>query len=160
MAVRQLLVSTAVVVGLTLVAAASASSAIELREPAGSSSRVQLTGGKGVAILHSEDGSAYGGVRTGRIRVVDPRRGQATTVTVSGCEQLLHPEPRVTLCIGERLGFTVLKGVWTVTLRGGGINASAVARGNLRLKGTRGTYSLDGAAAKRWPRIMRTFKLG
>ena len=160
MAVRQLLASTAIVVGLTLAAAASASSAIELREPAGSSSRLQLTGGKGIAIVHSEDGTAYGRVAEGRIKVVDPLRGKDTKVSLSGCEERRHPAPRTTVCIGESLGFTVQYGVWTVTLRGRGINSSAVARGWLKLKGTRGRYSIDGADPKRWPRIMRTFKLG
>jgi DNA-binding response OmpR family regulator len=137
MAVRQLLASTAIVVGLTLAAAASASSAIDLREPAGSSSRVQLTGGKGIAIVHSEDGTAYGRVAEGRIKVVDPLRGKDTKISLSGCEERRHPAPRTTVCIGESLGFTVQYGVWTVTLRGRGINSSAVARGWLKLKGTR-----------------------
>jgi len=160
MAVRQLLVSTAIVVALTLAAAASASSAIDLREPAGSSSRVQLTGGKGIAIVHSEDGTAYGRVAEGRIKVVDPLRGKNTDVSLAGCEERRHPAPRTTVCIGESISFTVQYGVWTVTLRGRGINSSAVARGWLKLKGTRGRYSIDGADPRRWPRIMRTFKLG
>ena len=160
MAVRQLLASTAIVVGLTLAAAASASSAIDLREPAGSSSRLQLTGGKGIAIIHSEDGTAFGRVANGRIKVVDPLRGQDTKVLLSGCEERTHPAPRTTVCLGEDIRFVVQYGVWTVTLRGTGINASAIARGWLKLKGTRGRYSIDGADPRRWPRIMRTFKLG
>jgi hypothetical protein len=160
MAVRQLLVSTAIVAGLTLAAAASASSAIELREPAGSSSRVQLTGGKGIAIIHSEDGTAFGRVASGRIKVVDPLRGKDTKVSLAGCEERRRPAPRTTVCLGDAISFTVQYGVWTVTLRGTGINASAIARGWLKLRGTRGRYSIDGADPKRWPRIMRTFKLG
>lgn len=160
MAVRQLLASTAIVVALTLAAAASASSAIDMRAPAGSSSRVQLTNGKGIAILHSEDGTAFGRVGSGRIKVVDPLRGKDTTVSLSGCDERRHPAPRTTVCIGEDVRFVVQFGVWTVTLRGSGINASAIARGWLKLRGTRGRYSIDGADPKRWPRIMRTFKLG
>ena len=160
MAVRQLITSTAIVVGLTLAAAASASSAIQLREPAGASSRVQLTGGKGLAIIHSEDGTAFGRVANGRIKVVDPLRGKETKVSLSNCDERRHPAPRTTVCIGDAIGFTVQFGVWTVTLRGTGINSSAIARGWLKLRGTRGRYSIDGAPSKRWPRVMRTFKLG
>jgi len=72
MAVRQLLVSTGVVVGVTLLAA-SAASAMVLRAPAGTSSRVQLTKGKGIAIIKSNDGTAYGRVVYGRITIVVPR---------------------------------------------------------------------------------------
>jgi hypothetical protein len=160
MAVRQLLASTAVVAGLTLAAAASASSAIELRAPAGSSSSVQLNGGKGIAIVHSEDGTAFGRVASGRIKVVDPLRGKDTEVRLWGCEERRRPAPRTTVCIGDDIHFRVLVGVWTVTLRGSGINSSAVARGYLRLRGTRGRYSIDFSDPRRWPRIMRTFKLG
>lgn len=160
MAVRQLLASTAVVVGLTLAAAASASAAIELRAPAGSSSRVQLSNGKGIAILHSEDGTTLGVVVNGRIKVVDPLRGKDTQIRLWGCEERRRPAPRTTVCLGDDIHFSVLVGVWTVTLRGRGINASAVARGTLRLRGTRGTFSIDGGAARRWPSVMRTYKLG
>ena len=156
---RRLLTSLGLVSGVALLATASAF-AFHLRAPEGSSSRVQLTNGRGLAIIKSNDGTSYGRVAHGRITIDDPVRGKDTKVAVSGCDETRHPTPRTTVCIGDALGYSVQYGVWTVTLRGRGINASAVARGTLRLKGTRGRYSIDGAASRRWPRIMRTFQLG
>lgn len=156
---RQVLVSTGLVVGVTLLAA-SAASAMVLRAPAGTSSRVQLTNGKGIAIVKSNDGTAYGRVAHGRITVVDPVRGKATAVSLSNCAERRHPAPRTTVCIGDNIGFSVQYGVWTVTLRGRGINASAVARGVLRLRGVRGRFSIDGGPSRRWPRVMRSYALG
>jgi hypothetical protein len=159
MTVRQLLVTTAFVAGLTLVGAASASAA-PLRAPEGSSSRVQLTGGKGLAIVKSNAGTAYGRVAKGRITIVDPPRGKETKVSVSNCDEIRHPKARTTVCIGDNIGFLVQYGAWTTTLRGRGINASAVVRGTLKLRGTRGRFSIDGGQSRKWPRVMRTYKLG
>jgi hypothetical protein len=159
MAVRQLLVSTGIVVCVTLVAAATAP-AMTLRAPAGKSSRVQLSNGKGTAILKSNAGTAYGRVGNGRITIFDPVRGKDTKVSLSNCDEVRHPKRRTTVCIGDNIGFTVQYGVWTATLKGRGINASAVARGTLRLRGVRGRFAIDGGASRRWPRVWRTYKLG
>jgi len=131
-----------------------------LRAPAGTSSRVQLTKGKGIAIIKSNDGTAYGRVVYGRITIVDPLRGKDTKVSLSNCDETRHPAARTTVCIGDNIGFSVQYGVWTATLRGRGINASAVARGVLRLRGVRGRFSIDGGPSRRWPRVMRSYTLG
>ena len=104
----------------------------------------KLTGGKGLAILKSNAGTAYGRVGKGRITIVDPPRGRQTKVSVSNCDEIRHPKARTTVCIGDDITFIVQYGVWTATLRGRGINASAVVRGMLKLRGTRGRFSIDG----------------
>lgn len=127
---------------------------------AGSSSRVWLEDGTGVAVLSSRDGAILGSIGRGRIVVVDSPRGSETDVDLSDCNVLRHVDRRTTMCQGRDISFSVVDGAWRVTLRGSDIDASAVARGSLRLHGRRGRYQIDDGAKRRWPRIARTFRLG
>ncbi len=46
------------------------------------------------------------------------------------------------------------------TLRGRGIAASAVVVGKVLLRGTKGTFSIDGGPRRKWPLNGQTYKLG
>jgi hypothetical protein len=140
---------------------ADAATAGPARDLEGSGSSLQLRGGRGTAVINSGagSGSALGAVARGKIIVLDPPRGEKTKVSLSGCEQLTRPSRRKTVCKGDQLGFSIVGGIWRVTLQGRGIEASAVATGWVRLQGTRGTYSINGSRPKPWPRRARTFRL-
>lgn len=119
--------------------------------------RVALENGRGVATFKSRDGALLGSVRRGRVVIRDVRRDSG--VSVSGCETTKRIQRRV-ICIGRELTFSIEKGAWFATIRGGGINASAVLRGTLTLMGTAGRVSIDDGPLRRWPRRVRTFELG
>jgi hypothetical protein len=127
----------------------------------GDGSTLQLRNGRGTAVINSGSGSGstLGAVARGKIVVVDATRGANTTVALSGCEEVRRPTAQKTVCIGTGLGFTIVGGIWRVTLQGRGIAASAVAQGWVRLRGTRGTYSINGSRFRAWPRATRTFTL-
>ena len=122
-------------------------------------SALALQKGRGTAAVHSRSGSLIATVRRGRITVVDRPTGARTTVRFFGCEQRLRPAPRTTTCIGRGLRVSVLNGSWITTLKGRGVNASAVVEGHLRIRGAGGTFSLDGRT-RAWPRVFRTYSLG
>ncbi len=123
---------------------------------------MSLQNGRGFATVNSNagSGSSFGKVGNGRITIVDAPRGAETKVTVRNCDQIRRPNRRTTVCIGDGIGFSLVNGIWKVTLKGRGINASAVATGSLRLKGTRGRFSIDYGDYRSWPRVARTYRLG
>ena len=119
--------------------------------------RVALEDGRGFARLASRDGAMLGSIRRGRVVIRDVRRDSG--VSVSGCETTKRFN-RSVICIGRELTFSVETGAWVATLRGTGIDASAVLRGSLTLVGTAGRVSIDDGPMRRWPRKLRTFRLG
>lgn len=129
------------------------------RELAGDGSALSLANGRGTAAVHSRSGSLLGSVRRGRIVVVNRPTGAKTTVRFWGCEERRRPTARKTVCIGQGLRVSVLSGSWSTTLKGRGVNASAVVEGRLRIRGQRGTFSIDGVN-RAWPREFRTYVLG
>jgi hypothetical protein len=129
------------------------------RQLEGEGSALSLVDGRGTAVVRSRSGSLLGTVRRGRIVVVDRADGPKTTVRLWGCEERRRPSARKTVCIGRGLHVSVLNGRWITTLRGRGINASAVVEGRLRIRGSRGTFSIDGVT-RSWPPEFRTYVLG
>ena len=125
---------------------------------AGDGASLSLENGRGTAAVHSRTGSLLGTVRRGRITVIDHPAGAKTTVRFWGCEERLRPAPRKTVCIGQGLRVSVLNGAWQTTFKGRRVNASAVAEGRLRLRGSRGTFEIDGVT-RRWPAVFRTYLL-
>ena len=125
----------------------------------GDGSALALVNGRGTAATHSRNGSLLGTLRRGRIAVVDRAGGAKTTVRFWGCEERRRPSPRKTVCIGRGLRVSVLNGSWITTLRGRRVNASAVAEGRLRIRGSRGTFAIDGVS-RSWPSEFRTYALG
>jgi hypothetical protein len=129
------------------------------RELEGAGSSLALMNGRGTAAVHSGSGSLLGTLRKGRITVFDRPAGAKTTVRFWGCEERRRPTPRKTVCIGRGLRVSVLSGSWITTFKGRRVNASAVAEGRLRLRGTRGTFAIDGVS-RSWPTVFRTYDLG
>ena len=122
---------------------------------------LSLDGGRGTALVVSNDGAILGSVRRGRVAVTDLRGGVATRVSTSGCERKWFPAPRKVVCIGWHLGFSALGGAWRVRLVGRGINASAVIHGSVTLdNGATGTYSIRGERPRPWPASAETYYLG
>lgn len=126
----------------------------------GSGEPLALENGRGRVMMASREGAVIGTIVRGRIGVVDFRRGAKTEIELSGCETRRRLKPRVRLCIGEDITFSVVKGRWLVRLRGTGINASAVLEGSVTLIGSAGTYEIgEDGRKRRWPRALRSFRL-
>jgi hypothetical protein len=118
---------------------------------------IELTNGSG-RVAMTLRGAALGTVGQGRITI---RVNSAKTdVRVEGDDvrtRLLADGG--TLYIGRNLRFRVYKGGWRVVLDGSAINASAVGRGVVGLRGT-GQYSLNGGSVAAWPGEWKTIRLG
>jgi hypothetical protein len=127
----------------------------------GSGEPLALEDGRGRVMITSRVGAVIGTIERGRIGVVDYPRGAKTEIELSGCETRRRPTPRLRVCIGHDITFSVVKGRWFVRLRGSGINASAVLEGSVSLIGRAGTYEVgEEGEPRRWPRILRSFRLG
>lgn len=120
---------------------------------------VSLENGRGVVVVTSRDGAMLGTIARGSVRIHDMPRGHVTSVRVWGCERRRRPARRTVLCVGRGLRFRIEYGTWRATLRGRGIDASAVVEGSLAIKGTRGTLIIEDEE-RRWPRELETFSLG
>ncbi len=121
---------------------------------------VQLEDGRGFATVVSREGAILGSVGRGRVTIRDFPRGERTSIQVWGCERRRRLGPRTRLCIGRDIRFVVSYGAWRVAMKGRDIDASAVVDGTLTLRGTAGTFSLEGDDPRRWPRSAETFELG
>jgi hypothetical protein len=153
--VRRLLLITALL-ALTLAPTASGQYS---RIVQGDASALELEGGRGYAIVVSEDGVLFARVARGQIVVGDRRGGAATDVDVSGCDSTRR-RGRTLICAGRNLSASIVDGRWRVALRGFGISATGMVEGSLTLRGTRGTYRIGSGDERRWPRRERTFRLG
>jgi hypothetical protein len=152
-------VAPLVLIALCALGLAPGAGAQPLRELVGFGSALSLDNGRGTAAVHSGSGALLGTVRRGRIIVVDRPNGANTNVRFWGCEERTHPAPRTTVCRGQGLRVSVLRGSWVTTLKGRRVNASAVVDGRLRIRGQRGTFSIDGVT-RSWPSTFRTYVLG
>jgi hypothetical protein len=132
------------------------------RGPDGTGSRLALAKGKGLAVVTSAEGSLLGTIVKGSITFTNYQRGAATKFNPKtwGCEKKRRLDRRTILCTGNDLHFSIVDGAWQAALRGRGIAASAVVRGKVKLRGTRGTYQIDDGPKTTWPRTATTFKLG
>lgn len=153
---RRLLLFTLLI---ALTTAPSAEARGLLHVAAASTDALLLERGRGIAVIASRNGAVLGHLRAGRLTVVD--LGRDSRVRVSGdVEKTEVLGRRTTRYSGKNIRFSILVGRWRVQLRGRGINASAQIRGVVRLRGTRGTYSIDNGDESPWPRRWRTFRLG
>ena len=126
---------------------------------AGEATSLELAGGHGAAVLRSRDGALLGTLAKGTLVVHDWSEGPETEIRISGCERFSWPARRTRECTGRRITFSVLAGAWRVSIEGSRINASAVLRGSVTLRGTRGTYAIGNGPDRRWPREAETFYL-
>ena len=126
---------------------------------AGEATALELAGGRGTAILRSRDGAVLGTLAKGTLVVHDWSEGPETEVRISGCERFSRPARRTRECTGRRISFSVLAGAWRASIEGSKINASAVLRGSVTLRGTGGTYAIGNGPARRWPHEPETFYL-
>jgi hypothetical protein len=138
---------------VTALTAASAASAIALRQSGGTA--LSLDRGRGVAWL-VDRGSALGRIKRGSIRVTNLPGG---SIHVGGWEHRRRTGRRTRVFWGRNLTFSIINGRWRVRLRGRGINVSAVAHGRLALAGRWGTYSIDYSDPQPWPRRKTAFPL-
>jgi hypothetical protein len=156
--------STVLPLALTaLVFVTSAVAGVPDRVPQGQGSALELKGGRGLAVITSNDGTVIVKIREGSITLVDYARGDKTTVPplrTWGCEKKSRPNRKTYICKGQGLHVTIQDGAWLLTLRGRGIGVSGGVTGKLLLRGTRGTYSIDYSAERDWPTEAQTFKLG
>jgi hypothetical protein len=147
---------------LALAGTAAASAAVAEREPTGVGSQLSLAGGKGMAVVTSQDGSILGTIKQGSITFTDYPRGLKTEFDARkwGCEKRKKLNKKTTVCSGTDLWFSIAGGAWMAALRGRGIAASAVVEGKVLLRGTKGTFSIDGGTRRKWPLKGKTYQLG
>jgi hypothetical protein len=143
---------------IALTAAPSAEAGGLVRFVSASTDALLLERGKGTAVIASRDGAILGRLRTGRLTIVD--LGGDSGVLVKGAEETERLGRRARTYSGTAIRFRVLVGRWRLRITGAGINTSAQIRGTVRLRGTRGRYSIDNSAERPWPRRWRTFRLG
>lgn len=145
--------SRALIVLATLGAALCAASAAGARGESG----IELSDGSGRAVLQMR-GAVLGTVGRGRVSV-KVLGGGATQVVLEGCRTRRTMPDATLVCTGDDIRFRVFRGTWRVAIDGDGINASAVGKGTIGLRGI-GTYSLGGAPAEPWPATSSTIRLG
>jgi hypothetical protein len=144
---------------VALTAAPSAEAGGLMQFASVSTDALLLERGKGIAVIASRNGAILGHLRAGRLTVVD--LGRNSRVRVRGeIEKTERLGPRAKAYWGTDIRFSILVGRWRVQIKGRGINASAQIRGTVRLRGTRGRYSIDNGEEHPWPRRWRTFRLG
>ncbi len=147
---------------IALAGSATASASIADREPTAAGSQLSLVGGKGMAVITSEDGSILGTIKQGSITFTDYPRGSATSFDPKkwGCEKRKRLNRKTIVCSGMNLHFSIAGGAWMATLRGRGISASAVVDGKVLLRGTKGTFKIDDGKRRKWPSKGQTYQLG
>jgi hypothetical protein len=124
---------------------------------AGGASGVELTNGKGRAVLTLR-GALLGTLDQGRILVrVDSLQ---TEVHVDGdrLHQRTLRDGRLSFS-GTNLRFRVFKGTWRVVIDGNGIDASAGGRGIVSVRGS-GLFSVDGQPPQAWTSQWQAVRLG
>jgi hypothetical protein len=137
------LLACSVVAGASLLGVARAA------EPEGGS--LSVVRGKGAVVLDLR-GSILGRVSVGTLRVTDQTPGDRYAALVVGRKVTQERiGPRTVVYRGSGLRFRMLGGGYRVTVRGTGIDVSAVGRGVVVLDGDprlpgedAGVYSLDG----------------
>ncbi len=159
---RSLIVLSLVASAFALTFAATASAGPAERVPAVAGKPLQLWGGKGLAVVTSQDGTILGTMKQGSITLTDYPRGKATTFAVRdwGCEKRKRLNKKTIVCSGQDLHYSIAGGAWLVSLKGRGIAASAVVAGKVLLRGTKGTFSIDMGKRQKWPTTGQTYKLG
>ena len=120
---------------------------------------LSLENGQGMAVVTSRSGAMLGTIDRGRVRITDLPRGHRTSVKVWGCERRRRLARRTVLCVGREIRFRIEYGTWRAVLQGRGIDASAVVEGSLAIRGSRGTFAIEGEE-RRWPDELDTFTLG
>ncbi|MGI8606002.1 MAG: hypothetical protein ACR2L0_02440 [Gaiellaceae bacterium] len=161
MATRRLLVLFTV--GLTLVGLtfgfAPAAEAGPPRTLSADKDLVNLNRGRGVARF-SGNGVLWGGFARGKIRVTDLPGGPPTEIRVYGAERVIVVDAITRIYTGRYVRFSIHTGRWKVAITARGINASAVLRGAMWLRGPAGTYAIEDSRARSWPLELTRFALG
>lgn len=121
--------------------------------------RVELKGGRGVALFRVR-GGLLGSFRRGTLRITDLPRGIETEIGVDGAENERRVNDRTVVYSGRNIRFYLLGGWWRARIQGRGIDVGAQVRGHLALVGSAGTYRLRDGDEHEWPEKRRVFRLG
>ena len=105
-------------------------------------------------------GGIIGKVDRGRVRIRDLRDDDGTDINVWGEEWSREIDSRTTVYGGKELRFRALGGAWRVRMKGRAIDASAAGRGLVLLRGTDGTFAIDGDEYRDWPDEPSAFRFG
>ena len=105
-------------------------------------------------------GGILGQIARGRVLIRDLPDRVGTDVNVWGADWKRVVDSRTTVYGGTGLRFRALGGAWRVRIVGRGIDASAAGRGEVTLRGARGTFSIDGGSYRSWPEDATTYQFG
>lgn len=139
---------------LAILMVALATAATAVAQP--SASGIELARGSGRAVLALQ-GAVLGALEHGRVTV--RILSDQTRWKVDGHEWSQRLASGAIVYGGEEIRFRLFRGRWRLVVDGTGIDASAVGRGTVTLRGM-GTYVLGGGAPKPWPKAPKTFRLG
>jgi hypothetical protein len=126
--------------------AVPASSAARERSP--NDGTLSVRDARGTITLNVR-GGVIGSFNSGRVTITDPIDGDGTGPIVTGEDfPPIERSETTTTWRGTKVRFRIIGGAFRVTIRGRGINLSAVGRGNVTLNGAGteddGTYSVNG----------------
>jgi hypothetical protein len=121
-------------------------------------SGIELVDGSGQATLTLR-GALLGGLERGRLAIAIRAGREQPEILVLGADWERVLDSGTTVYGGRELRFRVFRGAWRVRITGSGINASAVGKGTVGLRG-RGRYALAGAAYRAWPAEYQAIRLG
>jgi hypothetical protein len=112
--------------------------------------RLSVSEGRGVVSMQGR-GAMIGRLDRGSVTVTDLSPVDDSEPVVFGCD-LEELRGASTICRGETIRFRLIGGMWRVTVRGVGIDVSAVGRGTVRLDGEglwTGLYSTSGVDCRK-----------
>jgi hypothetical protein len=133
---------------------------------------LEVDRGKGIVTLRIT-GSIIGTLARGRISAIDPDASDGSGPILKNCshredlsDQTVDPNDVRLLCSGSNLRFRLVGGFYNITIRGYGINVSAVGHGRVMLDGLGddtglpdGVYSFNGAPFQSLPDVVKWFLL-
>jgi hypothetical protein len=154
-------------VGFTVLVLALAVPAFGFAAAASDDGALSVKNGVGRVTLSPFNGSALGRVAKGKIWIADPVFGDGGTYDLLGCEKQTDISEHLTVCSGTNLRFRIVDGRYKLTIRGTGINLSAVGRGQVTLDGrgddpaveSDGAYALNDGPYRSLPDVEKTFAL-
>jgi hypothetical protein len=112
--------------------------------------RLSISDARGLVYIDAK-GALIGRLDKGMVTVTDLTPLDASDPIVYGCEEEWFRGP-ANVCRGEDIRYRLIGGRWKVTIRGAGIDLSAVARGRVLLDGEglwTGVYSTSGVDCRR-----------
>jgi hypothetical protein len=99
------------------------------------------------------NGVEWGSISSGTVKVQDKSHNGHRDWALTGCDkQFKDPsDETITVCTANNTIKFNVGTVWWLSLNGTGVSASVVASGSFYIKGSSGSYTLNGGKTRAWP---------